>query len=71
MTIEFTSCFSGASWVLTNIYSPCTPEGKQQFLDWLRNVDMADDCDWLLVGDFNLVRKPTDRNKPGEMFRRF
>jgi hypothetical protein len=34
-------------------------------------VDMADDCDWLLVGDFNLVRKPTDRNKPGEMFRRF
>jgi endonuclease/exonuclease/phosphatase family metal-dependent hydrolase len=23
-----------------------------------------DDCDWLVVGDFNLIRRPTNRNKP-------
>jgi exonuclease III len=65
MSIEFTSTMSGASWVLTNIYAPCTTDGKQQFLDWLHNVDMPDDCDWLLVGDFNLIRRPTDRNRTG------
>jgi hypothetical protein len=24
-----------------------------------------DDCDWLVVGDFNLIHHPSDRNKPG------
>jgi hypothetical protein len=24
---------------------------------------MVDDCDWLLVGDFNHIRRPSDRNK--------
>jgi hypothetical protein len=26
---------------------------------------MAEDIDWLVVGDFNLMRKPDDQNKPG------
>jgi hypothetical protein len=26
---------------------------------------MPDDTDWLLVGDFNLIRKPSDSNRPG------
>jgi hypothetical protein len=26
---------------------------------------MPDYFDWLLVGDFNLLRNPEDRNKPG------
>jgi len=26
---------------------------------------MPDDCDWLLIGDFNLIRNPSDRNMPG------
>jgi hypothetical protein len=34
---------------------------------------MSDDTDCLLVGDFNLIRKPSDQNMPGgnvqEMFR--
>jgi hypothetical protein len=27
---------------------------------------MLDDCDWILVRDFNLIRRPSDRNKLGE-----
>ena len=26
---------------------------------------MPDDIQWLIVGDFNLIRKPEDRNRPG------
>jgi hypothetical protein len=26
---------------------------------------MPDDSDWIIMGDFNLIRKPSDRNKPG------
>ena len=26
---------------------------------------MPNDHDWLLIGDFNLIRKPEDRNRPG------
>lgn len=59
-------------WTLTNVYGPCTPEGKRDFIDWMKNIQMPDDTDWLLVGDFNLTRSPEDKNKPGgsisEMF---
>jgi exonuclease III len=65
MSLEFVSTISNASWVLTHIYAPCTIEDKQRFLNWFHNIDMAEDTDWLVVGDFNLMRKPKDRNKPG------
>jgi hypothetical protein len=26
---------------------------------------MPDEIDWLLIGDFNFIRKPEDRNRPG------
>jgi hypothetical protein len=62
MSVEFTSTFSGASRIITNIYAPCTLEGRHDFINWLHNVDMPDDTDWLLVGDFKLIRRPSDRN---------
>lgn len=56
---------SGDSWILTNIYAPCTPDRKIEFLDWFKRILMPDDEKWLIVGDFNLLRKLEDRNKPG------
>jgi hypothetical protein len=29
------------------------------------NIQMPDEMEWLVVGDFNLYRKPEDRNRPG------
>jgi hypothetical protein len=67
------STYSRAVWVLTNIYAPCITYGKIEFLNRLHDFEMPEDVDWLLVGDFNLIRRPNDRNKPGgnvqEMFR--
>lgn len=73
LTIEFCSKHDNSKWVLTCVYGPCTTEGKTVFLNWLKNIQMAPEVDWIVLGDFNLIRKLEDRNKPGgdlsEIFR--
>lgn len=39
--------------------------GKWIFLIGFGNILMPDEIDWLLIGDFNFIRKPEDRNRPG------
>jgi hypothetical protein len=41
------------------------PEGKLNFLNWMKHIQLAQEVDWLIVGDFNLIRGPHNRNKPG------
>lgn len=65
LTMEFCSIHNASKWVLTCVYAPCTPEGRSSFLDWLQNVHMDPGTDWIILGDFNLIRKLEDRNKPG------
>lgn len=65
ISISLTSLLSNESWILTNIYGPCLPEKKTEFLDCFGSIDMPDDLDWLIVGDFNFCRQPSDRNKLG------
>ena len=65
LSVDFRSLHNNAEWLLTNIYGPCTDEGKLSFVDWLKNIAMPEEVDWLLVGDFNLMRSPANRNKPG------
>jgi hypothetical protein len=55
MTMEFVSALSGA-WVLTNIYAPCSPEGRSKLLEWFHDIDYSDDCNWLVVGTLTLSR---------------
>lgn len=72
VSVAFKSKLNNVEWVLTNGYGHSTPEGKRNFAHWLKNIQMPDNIDWLLVGDFNLMRSPENRNKPGgdvnEMF---
>lgn len=63
--MEFQSLHDNTEWILTNVYGPCTPEGKLSFLHWLKRIQMPDEVDWLVVGDFNLLRNPGNRNRPG------
>lgn len=35
------------------------------FVNWLYNFDASTFEEWLLAGDFNFIRTPDDRNKPG------
>lgn len=65
ITIKFSAKHNNDSWLLTNIYGPCTHEGKRNFLQWFKHYTAAVDDNWVVVGDFNLLRKPDNRNKPG------
>lgn len=65
ITVKLTSKQNGSAWFLTNVYGPCTQEGRRNFLEWLESYSAHVDENWLLVGDFNLLRKPEDRNRPG------
>lgn len=56
ISMEFTSKFNNESWILTTVYAPCTPSGKRLFLEWFKNIHVPDHIDWLIVGDFNLIR---------------
>lgn len=73
VSVQFWSRHDGSSWIITTVYGPCTAPGKMAFLNWLKNIIMPENVNWILLGDFNLIRKPKDRNKPGgdigEMFR--
>jgi exonuclease III len=64
-SVEFTCKLSGEVWFLTNVYAPCTSEGKMAFLNWFKHIEMPDEVKWLIVGDFNLIRSQENRNKPG------
>jgi hypothetical protein len=63
-SVEFFFKWSNYYWIITNIYAPCSPQGKLDFLNWFSNINMPSDKLWLIVGDFNLIRHQDDRNKP-------
>ena len=62
ISIRFISVHIGESWILTNIYGPCDEEGRHLFLDWFKNIQMPIDTKWLITGDFNFIRYPSNRN---------
>jgi hypothetical protein len=57
---------------VTNIYGPAATFEKAGFISWLYNFDTSLIGDWLILGDFNLIQTPANRNRIGgstsEMF---
>lgn len=65
ITMKFRSKQSGAVFHLSNIYGPSSSVEKVAFISWLYNFDVNILEDRILLGDFNLIRSSSDRNKPG------
>src|SRR3954453_14247326 len=38
---------------------------KDEFIQWLYDLNIPDDELWLFMGDFNFIRSQQNRNKPG------
>lgn len=57
ISVEFSSRLNNDTWVLTSVYGPCDTEGREIFMNWFGNIQVPDDMDWLIVGDFNLIRE--------------
>ena len=40
-------------------------------MEWFQQIQMPKDIDWMVVGDFNLMRKQEDKNKGGDLAEMF
>jgi endonuclease/exonuclease/phosphatase family metal-dependent hydrolase len=47
------------------VYGPCSGDQRNDFIQWLFQLNIPPDEDWLLVGDYNFIRSLENRNKPG------
>ena len=50
------------SFVVTNVYGPCDHASKSDFLDSLIPLSQMINCPWTIMGDFNLVLRPSDKS---------
>jgi len=53
---------SGDKICVTNVYGPCTDPEKPDFLEEINVLSDSLQCPWVLLGDFNLIRSPSDRS---------
>jgi exonuclease III len=65
VTVQFTSTHSGQIWTLSTVYGPCQGPARDDFVQWLNNLQIDDDVNWMIMGDFNFYRSVSDRNKDG------
>lgn len=65
ISIDFTSKHSGEHILLTNVYGPCQNPARSDFFNWFQDFQIEDDVNWLVLGDFNYVRYPHNRNRSG------
>ena len=68
LTIQFICKLSARVIYITNIYAPTTTDERDIFLNWLHDVDTSLMEHWIILGDFNLMRSPGNRNRPGGDF---
>jgi hypothetical protein len=65
IVVNFTSTHNNANWSLVSVYGPYQGIERDNFVSWLYNLQIPSEENWLLVGDFNFMRSPEGRNKPG------
>lgn len=63
--IQFKSMHSDSCWTHVNIYGPCGGVERHSFTSWLFDLNIPVSEDWILAGDFNYIRAPDNRNRPG------
>jgi endonuclease/exonuclease/phosphatase family metal-dependent hydrolase len=39
-------------------------EGRHDFINWISELDSSNMKLWMILGDFNQIRAPEDRNRP-------
>lgn len=61
-TLTLTCLASHHNVLATNVYAPSLRSQKMEFLDELKQIEPPPDTPWLLIGDFNLIRFPNEKN---------
>jgi endonuclease/exonuclease/phosphatase family metal-dependent hydrolase len=47
------------------MYAPCTDNDQLQFLQWMHGIHIPSYENYMMAGDFNLIRSPQDCNRLG------
>lgn len=63
--IQFCSKHNGECWTLVVVYGPCHEPDRSAFVQWLHDLDIPDNENWILMGDFNFYRSVDNRNRDG------
>ena len=50
-------------WDLTGVYGPQQENEKMDFLNELRNIHNLVGPEWIILGDFNMIRRAREKNK--------
>lgn len=61
-TLTFTSLTLPSPFCVTNVYGPTNRSEKPIFLAELKAIAPPENTPWLVVGDFNLIRFPHEKN---------
>ena len=62
--VSFISVHNANQWTFVNVYGPYQGPPRDDFVQWLYNLDIPVDDNWLLVGNFNFIRSLENRNLP-------
>ena len=62
VTAKVTMRADASTWWITVVYGPQSDADKLLFLQELKDLAAADRERWLIVGDFNLIYRATDKN---------
>jgi hypothetical protein len=65
LSIDFTATINAEYWKLLVVYGPCQGQERMNFTSWLNNLQIPDDENWMLVGDFNFYRSIDNKNRDG------
>jgi len=68
ISVSFSSRLDLNIWNLTTVYGPCLEPARSTFVSWLLNLDIQDNDNWILIGDFNFYRSLENRNRAGGNF---
>jgi hypothetical protein len=50
---------------MPRVYGPYQGREWQDFVDWLNNLQIEEEDNWMIMGDFNFYKSLENRNKQG------
>ena len=62
LTTTLTSTMSDFTFAVTNVYGPAVHVNAAEFLNLLQHTPERTNHAWVIAGDFNLIRWPSDKN---------
>jgi hypothetical protein len=65
LTVKFKSKLNNQHWKLSTVYDPSHGESRNEFTQWLYDLQIRAEENRMLIGDFNYYRSPEDCNRDG------